>query len=260
MKKQKKSPLKNRPLRDPGQSADEEIRRIIGEEATGYILFPTIMVMFTAWHWLVWYQIIPVSNPVGMTIIVAGISVYCFFKMLKVKKKLVALRLGRDGEKAVGQTLDALKRKGYRIFHDLVGDGFNLDHVIVSEHGVFSVETKTYSKPKKGECKIIYSEQGISIDGYKAEKKILIQVAAQKAWLENRVASLTGVKVAVRPVVVFPGWYIENRNKGSEVWVLEPKALPSYIDNSPKILSEEKVRLISNHLSGYIRTSYDEGR
>ena len=65
-----------------------------------------------------------------------------------------------DWERAVGQTLEALRRKGYRVFHDLIGEGFNLDHVIISEHGVFSVETKTYSKPAKGGCKIIYNGDG----------------------------------------------------------------------------------------------------
>lgn len=147
-----------------------------------------------------------------------------------------------------------LENKGYRIFHDLIGDEFNLDHVIVSEHGVFSIETKTYSKPEKGECKIIYCEKGISINGYKPEKKILIQVLAQKNWLEKQVLKLTGIKLIVKPTVVFPGWYVENRKKGNEIWVLEPKALPAYINNSPKVLSKESVRLISR----YIRCTYHE--
>jgi len=258
MSKQKKSPLKNSPLRTPGQSLDDEIQKVLGEEVVSYLLFPILMIGFTVWNWLLWYQIIQIPNPFLMTVVVIGISIYCFFKLLKLRKRIRALRLGRDGEKAVGQTLDALRKKGYRVFHDLVGGKFNLDHVIINEHGVFSVETKTYSKPEKGECKIIYSEEGISVDGYKPEKKILIQVEAQKKWLEKQIAKLTGIKLTVKSVIVFPGWYVENRNKGSDVWVLEPKALPTYISNLPKILTEEKVRLISNHISGYIRTTYDE--
>ena len=178
--------------------------------------------------------------------------------MLKVRKRIRALRQGRDGEKAVGQLLDALREKGYRIFHDLIGGEFNLDHVIVCEHGVFSIETKTYSKPDKGECKIICSVEGISINGYKPEKKILIQAKAQKNWLEKHIVNLTGINLNVKSVVVFPGWFIDNQNKASDVWVLEPKALSTFINNSPKILSEENVRLISNHISRYIRTTYDK--
>jgi len=258
MKKQKKSPLKDKPLRTPGQSLDDEIQRVMGEGVLSYLVFPVMVIGFTAWSWLLWYQIILIHNPTLMTIIAIAISVYCFFKMLKVRKRIRALRLGRDGEKAVGQTLDSLRKKGYRIFHDLLGGGFNLDHVIVNEHGIFSIETKTYSKPKKGQCKIIYSEKGLSIDGCKPDKKILMQVAAQKKWLEQQIAKLTGIKLTVKPVIVFPGWYIENRDKRNNVWVLEPKALPAYISNEPKILTEENVRLISNHISSYIRTTYNE--
>ncbi|RLA18529.1 MAG: NERD domain-containing protein [Gammaproteobacteria bacterium] len=257
MKKQKKSPLKDKPLRSPGQSLDEKIQKIIDEDSASYILFPILIVGFTVYSWLLWFQIVKLPNPLLITIISILISIYCFFRVLKTRKRLKFLRLGRDGERAVGQTLNALRGKGYRVFHDLIGGEFNLDHVIVCEHGVFSIETKTYSKPKKGECKIIYSEEGISIDGYKSEKKILIQVEAQKKWLEKQIVLLTGIKITVKPVIVFPGWYIENQNKGSNVWVLEPKALPTFIGNSPKTLNEENVRLISNHISRYIRTTYD---
>lgn len=255
MKIQKKSPLKDNPLRVPGQSLDGEIQKIIDEDIASYILFPILIIGITVYSWLVWFQITKTPNPLVMTILSIVITIYSFFKVIKTRKRLKALRLGRDGERAVGQTLDALRGKGYRVFHDLVGERFNLDHIIVCEHGVFSIETKTYSKPEKGECKIIYHKNGLSIDGYKPEKKILIQVEAQKKWLEKQIVSLTGIKIIVKPVIVFPGWYIENQNKESNIWVLEPKALPTFIGNLPKTLNEENVRMISNHISRYIRTT-----
>ncbi|MEI6336416.1 MAG: nuclease-related domain-containing protein [Methylococcaceae bacterium] len=259
MKNNTKSPLKDRPLRMPGQSLDEEIHNILDDEVFSYLGTPILLIVFTIYNWLLWYQVIKPPNPILLSVVTIGISVYCFFRMMKVIKRLRALRLGRDGERAVGQTLEALRKKGYRIFHDLIGDGFNLDHIIVSEHGVFSVETKTYSKPIKGECKIIYDRDCLSINGQKPDKKIIIQVLAQKSWLEKQIATITGLKVSVKPVVVFPGWYIENhQNNKDELWVLEPKALPTYIENSPKIISEDNVRLISNHLSRFIRTTYDK--
>jgi hypothetical protein len=258
MKKQTKSPLKSSPLRIPGQSLDEEIQKVLDEEVFSYLLLPLIMILFMILNWLLWYQIIQIPNPIITTFFVIGLSVYSYFKMLKVRKRIKALRLGRDGERAVGQTLESLRRKGYRVFHDLIGEGFNLDHVLVGEHGVFSIETKTYSKPEKGECKIIVNSTGISINGRSHEKKILIQAEAQKNWLEKQIVNLTGIKLSVKPVVAFPGWYIDNRNQGANVWVLEPKALPAFINKLPKILTEEQVRLISNHVSRFIRTTYNE--
>jgi hypothetical protein len=259
MKNPNKSPLKSPPLRLPGQSLDEEIQKVIDDEINSYILFPILLILFCVFDWLLWYQVVKLPNPILFSVVAIGASVYSFFRLIKIRKRYRALRLGRDGERAVGQTLDALKRKGYRIFHDLLGEGFNLDHVIVSEHGVFSVETKTYSKPAKGACKIVYNGDGISINDYKPDKKIIIQVLAQKNWLEKHIATITGLKVSVKPVVVFPGWYIEShQNNKDDVWVLEPKALPTYIENSPKLISEDNVRLLSNHLSRYIRTTYDK--
>ena len=243
----------------PGQSLDDEIQKILGEELFSALLLPFFLSVYSVYDWLLWYQVIKLPNPIIISVSAIGVLVYSFFRFIKIRKRVRALRLGRDGERAVGQTLDALKRKGYRIFHDLVGEGFNLDHVIVSEHGVFSIETKTYSKPAKGGCKIIHSGDGISINGYKPDKKIIIQVLAQKSWLEKHIATIAGLKVSVKPIVVFPGWYIENhQNNKDEVWVLEPKALPTYIENSPKLISADNVRLISNHLSRYIRTTYDK--
>lgn len=254
---QSKSPLKGNPLRNPGQSLDGEIQKIIDDDITSYILFPLLIIGLTVYSWLVWLQITKLPNPILMTGLSVVVSAYCFFRVLKTKKRLKALRLGRDGKRAVGQTLDALREKGYRVFHDMIGEKFNLDHIIICEHGVFSIETKTYSKPEKGECRIIYNKEGLSINGYKPEKKILIQVEAQKKWLEKQIVLLTGIQLIVKPVVVFPGWYIENQNKGSNIWVLEPKALPIFIGNLPNTLSEENVRLISNHISRYIRTTND---
>jgi len=58
----------------------------------------------------------------------------------------------------------------------------------------------------------------------------------------------------VRPVVVFPGWYIEQKAGSSrELWVLEPKALPSFLENAPDVLSAEEIKMASGHLSRFIR-------
>ena len=253
----KKSPLKDNPLRNPGQSIDDEIKRVIDDDVVPYFLYSFLFIFITVYSWLIWLQIIDIPNPILMTVVTVLVSSYCFYKLIALKKKLKALRLGRDGERAVGQTLDSLKGKGYRVFHDLIGKGFNLDHIIICEHGVFSIETKTYSKPEKGQCKIIYNKEGLEINGYKSGKKIITQAQAQKSWLEKQIVLLAGINVPVKPVVVFPGWYIDNQNKADEVWVLEPKALPAFIENLPKILSEDTVRLVSNYISRYIRTTYD---
>ena len=258
MHKESKSPLKNNPLRTPGQSLDEEIQRLLDDKVDLYILVPLMFIVMAFWSWVVWYFGIRIITPIVLTIIAIVLSIYCAIKLVKFKNLLKSLRLGRDGERAVGQSLDTLRRKGYRIIHDLIGNGFNLDHVIICEKGAYTVETKTRSKPTKGSCEIIYDDEGISINKYISDNKMLIQAKAQKKWLEKTIVELAGIKLKVIPVVVFPGWFIKDsrdKERGNNVWVLEPKALPAFIDKQPNIISEEQVRLIANHLSLKNRTT-----
>jgi hypothetical protein len=85
-----------------------------------------------------------------MSVVAMPIIAYCAFGFWFTVKQIKRLKLGRDGERAVAEQLDVLKRQGAIIFHDLIGDGFNLDHVVLSSQGVFVVETKTRTKPIKG--------------------------------------------------------------------------------------------------------------
>jgi hypothetical protein len=65
----------------------------------------------------------------------------------------------------------------------------------------------------------------------------------------------TGKAFHVWPVVLFPGWFIEDLGATSRrLWVLEPKALPAFLDREPHRMSAEDVKLASFHLSRFIRS------
>ena len=175
---------------------------------------------------------------------------------MKAKAKLKPLRQGRDGEKAVGQYLEKLRTHGAQVFHDIPSKGFNLDHVVIMNTGIYVIETKTYSKPDKGEAKIVFDGETVKLNGNKANNKPINQVKAAANWLGEILEESTGKKFSVKPVVVFPGWYIEStkKAKSSGIWVLNPKALPTFIGNSNKQLDPEDVKLASFHVSRYIRS------
>ena len=63
-----------------------------------------------------------------------------------------------------------------------------------------------------------------------------------------------------KPVVVFPGWFIEptSEARNSDVWVLNPKALPTFISNSKDSLSIDEISMVAFHLSRYIRGYKEE--
>jgi hypothetical protein len=83
------------------------------------------------------------------------------------------------------------------------------------------------------------------------------QAAGAARWLEDLLESSTGKKFPVRPVVVFPGWFVEQRTPRGPVWVLEPKALPAFIEREPVTVMPSDVALASFHLSRYLRNEVD---
>lgn len=246
-----KSPLTSSPLRNPGQSLDEQIQSLLDDKVLSYLLAPAFALVLTIMEWTRWRLNLPYS-PVAFTIFSLVVVPFSVIRLVKLKKQLNHLKQGRDGEKAVGQYLELLREKGCRIFHDILGDGYNIDHVIVSEYGVFAVETKTFSKPSKGEAKIEHVGNKLIINGV-PNTEIIIQAKAEASSLMNIIEESTGRKVGVKAVAVFPGWFIDSKQSSGDVWVLNPKALPAFIQNTPKILSREDVMLISYHISRHIR-------
>jgi hypothetical protein len=251
----KKSPLKDNPLRNPGQSLDETIQNLLDEDASSLAAVIVFCNVITAYEWWRWYTKIPYS-PGVVTFVCGVITSYCIFRLSTLKKQLKALRLARDGEKAVGQYLEMLRELGYRVFHDIPGKNFNLDHVIIGPKGIFTIETKTFSKPVIGKANVYFDGTSINVNGYKPERDPIVQALAQASWLSDLVKDSTGHKHSVKPVVVFPGWFVCSGPdaNSSNVWVINPKGLPKFLDCSPQKLSSDEIQLIAYHLSRYIRT------
>ena len=155
----------------------------------------------------------------------------------------------------MGQFLETLRAQGFRVFHDIPGDGFNVDHLIVGPKGVFTVETKTLSKPLRGESKIAFDGDEITIGGYQPDRNPIVQARAQAAWVRDLVFETTGRRISVHPVVVYPGWFVEGPPKGakSDVWVLNPKALPAFIEHERDTLTTEDMSLICDRIARHVR-------
>lgn len=81
------------------------------------------------------------------------------------------------------------------------------------------------------------------------------QATAAARWLEKILEESTGKRFFVRGVVVFPGWFVEQRGTRGDVWVLEPKALPAFIENAPAMIVPSDVKLAAFHLARYVRGS-----
>ncbi len=254
----KRSPLKAKPLRLPGQSVDERRREIFDDRVQLPLLIAVLLVMLAALEWYRdFYPQPPMPWPTSAFAVCA--VVYMAVRVGKALPELRALGLARDGERAVGQYLEELRAAGYHVLHDVLGQGFNVDHVLIGPAGVLTIETKTFSK--RADSKVKFDGQAILVDGWEPDRDPVVQAKAQASWLSQLLKESTGRKFEVRPVVLFPGWFVEQ-SPGSlkELWVLNPKALKAFLDREPAALSPEDVKLASFHLSRYIRAREEEAR
>lgn len=253
--KNKKSPLKDKPLRHAGQSLDEEINRLIEDNALPYISVSVVMIVLSMFEWYQWYFQLPPS-PFIFTSLAFLVVAFSTYKIINIRSHLKNLRLGRDGEKAVGQYLESFRSaNGIKVFHDIKGDSFNIDHVVVSTKGIYIIETKTHSKPIKGKAEILFDGKQLLFNGADYGDRIIVQVKAENKWLTELIQELTARKFPIQPVIAFPGWFVKMTNTNdSGIWALNPRGLPTFLNNQQEVMSLEDVQLVSNHLSRYIRS------
>lgn len=247
----KKSPLTSKPRRNPGQSIDEEIEALIYDKAVPWVVSGVVIILMAVGEWWRWYRQAPYT-PWIYTILAVIAAVAVAWKVVHLRRKVARLRLGRDGERAVGQFLDEYFGGTYKVFHDVVGDGFNIDHVLIGPSGIFTIETKTWSKPVGRSPRISLQGESVVMDGRALKRNPVAQIKAQAIWLRNLLKESTGKDFAVFPVLLFPGWYVEPIGR-PDFWMLEPKALKSFIENRSFHLDESDRHLAAYHLSRYIR-------
>lgn len=198
-----RSPLKDKPLRLPGQSIAEERENLI-EDAVGQPLTLALFIVLLAA--LEWWRFYTESkpNPIVFTLAAVVVVLYAALRVWRVIPKLRNLRQALDGERAVGQFLERLREQGFEIYHDVVGEGFNVDHVLIGPCGVFTVETKTWSKPLSGRSEITLEGDSLRAGSMQPDRDPVVQAKAQAGWLKGLLSESTGKQFKVRPVIVFP--------------------------------------------------------
>jgi hypothetical protein len=250
------SPLKLKPLRLPGESVDDEIVRLREGALMDHLFATGCVFLLAAMEWF-GYLTNSGRHPWAFTVLAVATVGYVAPRIWGLRKTIRLLSHGRDGERIVAEQLECMREQGAQVFHDVPGEGFNLDHVVISTHGIYAVETKTRSKPSP-KARVIVEGDSLTVAGYEADRNPIEQVTAAARWLERRLRQSTGKRFFVRGVVVFPGWFVEQRGQRGDVWVLEPKALPAFIENAPTMLAPSDAALAADHLSRYVRSEAEK--
>lgn len=172
--------------------------------------------------------------------------------------------LGYLGEREVAEQLQPLLADGYRVFHDIPAEGvkksFNLDHVTVGPTGVALIETKAR---RKGRARPGFKDHEVAFDGQQLvwpwgeNRDGIDQTINEADWLEKWIFRRTGLKVAVKPILTLPGWYVKEA-PSPRLRVVNSKILADVIRGRWEItLTPEKIDLIARQLDDRCRDVVD---
>ena len=243
-KKKKTNPLL-KVQRLPGQSLRDEKERLIDNPLT-------LFYWSTAVLWALWaveeFHAVTNHPPeprllLCLAIVATGISVIVFRRLFQAFRHL---NRGERGELRVAEVLDDLRSHGYRAFHDLTRDGFNIDHVVVGPAGVFAIETKFRS----GQGEITFRNgEGLFIDGFPEEKDSLKQARGNAREVHQLIKDNCQLDEWVWPLVVFVGnWRVKNDWRSTDARVFTTDRLVNHIVNQQPRLKQSEIKLIASHL------------
>lgn len=159
------------------------------------------------------------------------------FSLLLVRdyQRIRRLKLGLACELAVGQELERLIRPDahpYYVFHDVPTDNFTIDHVVVTPHGVFVVETRARTVPisnaGRGQNTVAVERERLRFP-YWQERRPLHKTRQGVDWLSQWLEQRCGVSVPVRGVLVLPGWHIDIDDAAPDILVVSGDMLASQL-------------------------------
>lgn len=242
--RKEKNPLLKVP-RLPGQSLRDEKERLIDDRLTPFYWGTAVL-------WALWaleeFHAVTNRSPepgifLSLAIMATGVSVFVFRRLFQAFRRL---NRGEHGELRVAEVLDDLRSFGYRAFHDLTRDGYNIDHVVVGPAGVFAIETKFRS----GQGEISFRNgEGLFVGGFPEEKDSLRQARSNAAEVNRLIKETCGIDEWVKPIVVFVGeWRVRNEWQNTDARVFTTDKLIHHIVSQQPRLKRSEIKLIASHL------------
>lgn len=253
-RRQTQSPLNHDMLRPPGHSLSlrtAELNEQIEYQFSILVAMP--LTLFAIHMSLTFLGGEPESTWRIVVTILAGLAILFFAgrKMTRLLDERRNALQGQEGEMFTGAELNQLMQHGYRVFHDLEFPYGNIDHVVVGPGGVFSINTKAYSKPTAGQNKakaqVDHVRNRIQLPDRDVELP-LAQLQCEAKWLSEFLTSATAQMIGVQPMLALPGWYVTNATRPGPVIVFNPRNSKAVLQNRERKLTPEQIQQVAHQL------------
>ena len=259
-----KEPFADMPLRPAG-----ELSRLKGEayaeEAFENFLFLTVTCSLAGLATALTPPPHRASLAIFTGLAVIAASAWVAPKIFRSLRRFWDYRLGSIGERLVGEELSQLLANGYRVFHDVQFDNFNIDHVVVGAAGVFVVETKTFRKrtPRGGKAahEVVYDGRSL-VWPWGVDNRALDQAERNARTVAEWLTRTTGESVSVQPMVTILGWWVERTKKWpARVTVVSSKGLHRFFPlRVAHPIPESQLRRIAFHLTERCRAARNQAK
>jgi len=225
-------------LRAPGESLRDPMQDAAWDAAEyaafGLFAIPLLFCLFPLKT--VWEGALPEAETIALFVGGAAlVQIFILARLARVLGRARSLALAYEAERTVGQELDELRHLGYRVFHDVPADGLeaHIDHIVIGPAGVFAIAARGRDAADAGgeargagPWEVTYDGESLQFPGWK-ETLPLGQAVRQAEWLFEWIEESIGEPVAVRPILVLPGWSVK-RTAVSGIPVLAARRLQAY--------------------------------
>ena len=244
-----------------GESLQEKIRDY-EFKVMEYMLLPAFYAGITLFVWYIYLAAVKIDLfcAVALSIITLVFVIRGFFKVKKTRLMLKRYRKGLEGERLVGESLNRLSNESTYVFHDIPGERFNVDHIIVSTRGIFVIETKHFNR---NQCQEFYYDGSmiyrVMKDGRKFLcPKLLPQIDGEARFIEHEIERRTDTKLPVIKVAILIGSYINSTENFKDYWLLNESSFVSAFQRSKEIYDASVVKLVATHIREMVKVDVDE--
>lgn len=222
-----RSPFDAHLLREPGQALRNRLDQAFSSLFLNGALGPIVVIaplvygmgrmLFTDHeNWLEW-------TLYGL-LCTALVLLYSFL-LMRDYQCIRQIKLGLACELAVSQELERLIRPEahpYFVLHDIPTDTYTIDHVAVTPHGVFVIETRARAHPLDASGTprraVAVEKERLRFPGW-SERHPLRKTRQAATWLRHWLQREHAIQVPVRGVLILPGWEIDTTQAPTDLLV-----------------------------------------
>jgi len=140
---EKRSPFPHPSLPQPGESSKEAFFDLFFDSSSSTRPSRASLAVVAATEWILrWMH--ATLTPWFWTVFALGMGAFAAWQFFRIRPQLANLRQGIRGEREVGDFLEEMRELGYKVFHDIPGEGFNVDHALIGPGGIFAIETRRF--------------------------------------------------------------------------------------------------------------------